>query len=424
MRTFIFMVLAPAVLFVLSVFFDLDAFFNPDTELRAVDAVHWMDDAKLKRTFTPVLQAELTTINKDKGVPIDKPCIRIDITVLSSVKDRFDQPLSFAGYEEVRINKFDALLAFNRMQPYQALLHVHGHSSARGKRKSFSVNLVAAQAISSDLMLDKFYLINMLEDPYAFKHKFAYDLLAEVGLFFPYQRYANLYLNGELQGLYLLVERPKDAIRRNIPDLKALFRTGPVSMIKRIYLAPDYVSHVDDGERIHSLAESNGQTLDQFIDMDLYMKWLAVNTLLENHDTVDELFLYEYLEENRKAKIGVMGWDYGDIQALPENNDYNDISSLILEKSTYLDDLILENRVHRSKYVSVFRDLLADVYTEEFLRQQIDDVKKQLDTACSEIPGIFKPEIIKTRAHNITLFEKRLLDRRAAFLELLTRLRD
>ena len=63
-----------------------------------------------------------------------------------------------------------------------------------------------------------------------------------------------------------------------------------------------------------SLKKQNGEelykTLNQWIDLDNYMKWLAFNFLVRNGDYTDEVFLYIDPEIN---KFKIIPWDYDDL---------------------------------------------------------------------------------------------------------------
>lgn len=114
-------------------------------------------------------------------------------------------------------------ISFARGPDRPAMLRIRGATTRRSDRKSFLVTLFDAQRFS-EIKLGKFLLLNMLFDPSAFEMYVSYRLLAELGLFPSYFQYASVFINGIPQGLYLLVERPEDAIRRNSSTVVSVIR--------------------------------------------------------------------------------------------------------------------------------------------------------------------------------------------------------
>lgn len=257
----------------LALFFADRKYFLPTSEMAASDAVQILNDPKLDRSVKDFL-GDHQQKNVSKNEAVDQTGIIFRFTMLDEVKKEFDIPLSFAGNEQVRTKPQEVLLSINNKEPFQALIHVHGHSTARVKQKSYALNLVAPQRITDNIYATKMLLLNMADDPFGFEFKFAYDLLSELGLFLCYNQYAVVYINEEAQELYLLVERPVDAIRRQNPRAVSVFRKGVTEQIEPRFISPTVdpwkiISNVEVCLRLNE-KEMQAEKLKKYIDLELY----------------------------------------------------------------------------------------------------------------------------------------------------------
>jgi len=165
------------------------------------------------------------------------------------------------------------------------MLRIRGATTRRSERKRFLVTLFETQRFTY-IKLRKFLLLNMLFDPHRFEMYTSYRLLAELGLFPSYFQYTSVFINGKPQGLYLLVERPEDAIRRSSSNAVSVIR--PNGRRARVKQSVKYsVPQSDPLRLLHSIRlatrKKSGKTLEDELDrkmnLDRYLRWLAFNSL-------------------------------------------------------------------------------------------------------------------------------------------------
>jgi len=359
-------------------------------------------DPKITRT----VRSFATT---DAGTGIDRPGLRIDFFL--EPEDFVDFRTAWSHYAEVEI-------AFEGGGRRRALASIRGESSRRSEKKSLKVSLFEEQSFG-ELAFDKFLLLNMLHDPGGFEMFTANRLLGEIGLFPAYQQYAMVYMNGESRGLYLLVERPEDAIRRSAPDTVSVLRphrNGATLKYSAQLSAPLLLN-----DRLRQLARGGGgsesiEELERVINLDKYLAWLAFNSLVENGDARDELFLYETRAPGQElGRLEISAWDYDDLQEAPLGTDAMD-DPLLYACEMELDFLIRRSPELYGRYRRVLYELLTATFTEEVLRSAIDEVGEILATVGpANASGRASPSTVDSMAP-LKAFEQRLLRRRRDLL--------
>jgi spore coat protein CotH len=118
--------------------------------------------------------------------------------------------------------------------------------------------------------------------------------------------------------MYLLVEPPVSGLRRAHPDCVSVFRRSRPNGFDVEWTAsvPGVRTSL---KRLRALVDEPGAAdtaaeLAQALDETSYFRWLAVNALLRNADSLDELFLYERRGDGGSpAPLRVLAWDYDDI---------------------------------------------------------------------------------------------------------------
>ena len=107
-------------------------------------------------------------------------------------------------------------------------LKIRGQSSLSFDRKSFNVNLFFTHNFSwgnEKKELKEFYLISLAMDQNYYRSALSYRLLAELGLFTPFIAFAEVKINRESQGIYLVVEKPHEN-KMKVHDSPFMLRRG------------------------------------------------------------------------------------------------------------------------------------------------------------------------------------------------------
>ncbi|NUQ72982.1 MAG: CotH kinase family protein [Polyangiaceae bacterium] len=274
--------------------------------------------------------------------------------------------------------------------PIPAEAHFHGQSSLGCQRKSFSVHMEGKRRRwMPEVADDRFFLISMCLDTRYFGQVWGERLLASLGLFPPRQRYVRLRIDGENQGVYLVVQRPEDAVRTD--------GAGVVSVIRRRYDIqgePAEVKYPEDPPAVSAALAAYDELaaiattapsadiaseLDARIDLDAYLRWLAVNSLLQNGDFIDEAFFYASAENNAWFHRA-MGWDLDDLFSACHGGGGNaiiDPCGLTYCTEGLLDQALIRSPEVYQRYLAALGFVL-DILTPERLAASMNAVRSEL----------------------------------------------
>lgn len=216
-------------------------------------------------------------------------------------------------------------LNLNSQRVYMKKLRVRGRTSLDFRRKSFSVDLeypIYLQFTHGSEMkrLSGFKLISLCMDYTYINNRLAYGILQQAGVMPLFFKYVELRINGDTQGIYLLVDDPEEWIRE----------LGSEYIFRRDYhhalRDPDYhpnargISQEEYERRFTEIYDAlplhEGETLYTYlnsrINLDQYFRKMAIDYLLQNGDYTDELFMYAQIV-NGGIQYQVIPWDYDDI---------------------------------------------------------------------------------------------------------------
>jgi spore coat protein H len=88
---------------------------------------------------------------------------------------------------------------------------IRGKSSLHFRKKSFTVKLdkkINIGTTDEKYKLKSFYLLSLSMDKNYIDNHIAFSILNDLGLYGPAFTYCDLSLNNEMQGIYLIMERP------------------------------------------------------------------------------------------------------------------------------------------------------------------------------------------------------------------------
>jgi hypothetical protein len=177
--------------------------------------------------------------------------------------------------------------------------------------------------------LDKLVLNNMMSDATYMKEYLSYDLLGRMGIATPLYTFAQITINGENNGLYLMVESAEDSyLERQFgstpgtlykpeddlvyagdtsADYPGLFNYAETKLTKQ-----DEIEAIELMKRLAS-SETNAQTLkkelEEVLNIDEVLRYFAVNTLLVNLDSYVGNFHHNYLLYEEEGRFQILPWD-------------------------------------------------------------------------------------------------------------------
>lgn len=287
---------------------------------------------------------------------------------ISITKKQFNRVQISKG-AKIKLN--DAILTINGDTTVIKDLHLRGNNTLFFTRKSFSVSLDKSLDITiGDQItnLKKFHLLNLAMDKNLWHNRWSFLIMSQLGIFPPFNTYCTVQINGQSQGIYLLVEKPQHAATSL--GSPYIIRRGLDHAIDREYTKIDSKEVLKNyRNQYQSLYQTNKlkdnalyEHICKAINTEHYFKWIGFNYLIMNGDYSDELFLYI----NPTTKIfEVIAWDYDDIfKAIPHEGlevrtkAFTDHMIFSIEDS--FDRTIASDDFVYSKYLQVMKQLLLD----------------------------------------------------------------
>jgi len=277
---------------------------------------------------------------------------------------------------------------------FDALIRGSGAGSRYYPKWSYKITLRNNALLEN---YDEFNLSAQVSDPTLLATVISSEMYKRLG--FPVFRtnFIFLRINGEDQGLYPLIERVEEAFfeERKI-DLAVLFKAGfeakfslkdgkfdPFFYFEKKF--PDDENYNELIEFMHAVDTSSSYKLEsslgKFIDLDNYIKYHAMTTLLNNTDAfTNNIFLHK---ETPLSPFKIIPWDFDKafFKESPINSIYAHNS--LIEKIKY------SKRFHK-KYLEEFEYQIENVYTLDNVKNTGDKAARMIKEAYNLDPYLGK----------------------------------
>ena len=270
-------------------------------------------------------------------------------------------------------------------------ISTRGGSTLLFRRKSYSFSLKSEASFRHGERKEtfkKFYALSLSMDKNYCSNRLAFELLERIRLFGLFYSFSELHINGNCEGIIMVIERPEDwAIKKKNSPM--IIRRGYNENIDKI----EYSKIVEKAEAENfanyfkliykSLKKHEGEdlyeTLSQWIDLENYMEWLAFNFLARNGDYTDEAFLYIDPAVN---KFKIIPWDYDDLFE-PSPHEGNAKSRKILGDKLIFSsedklDIIIANDPYLYKIYLVQLKEVLEQLPDETLKEVFENTYAEL----------------------------------------------
>jgi hypothetical protein len=327
----------------------------------------------------------------------------------------FDDPAQRELYEEA-VSQRDDTIEFalsGRLSPDHGttlvLANLRGGTSLQQcpeARMNFSIDFDGGRErfffdeSSGSVGSDEFYLTAMCLDPMYVNQLTMDRLMASLGMFVSGTRLVELRVDGETQGVYLLMEQVKEALVRSQSNLLSVLRRRNEGMEVKFPGEDDVAGQelatqqFDDmlGAAENLSGPERLQSLAPQLDLHRYMFFVAVQSVIDNADWGDEptFFATATLGPNGTAPIfAVNGWDPDDVLLgrCAHDDVLEDAFGMIgcaehpLEKAIFAADRqgieVIDDEVY-ALYVDALEVVLAAL-TEEVVNDYYDRTVEELD---------------------------------------------
>ena len=236
-------------------------------------------------------------------------------------QDILDNPLD-EEYHETAIT-------FNGVTLDSVAIRTKGGSSLRNvansssDRYSFKVDINEYVSGQKFFGLKKFTLQNSFNDPSYMREVIAYELMDEMGVPTPEHAYVNFYVNGELFGLYLMVEAVDgEFVEKHFTNSNGDLYKPDGTGSDLLWLGDDIQSYTDINLQTNEDTTDNGafinfvESLDKgetsAIDIDTLLRYMSVSTSLSNLDSYHGPLAHNYYIYDDDGVFSILPWDFNE----------------------------------------------------------------------------------------------------------------
>lgn len=253
---------------------------------------------------------------------------------------------------------------------------LRGRSSMNFARKSFSVKLNNKITVTKNGEIHKFKKFNLISlsmDKNYYGNKVAFDLMSRLELFNLYYAFTEVIVNDKTQGIYLMVQKPKNYAFKQ-ENANFMLRRDYENKIKKTYsLGEDTSLNLKYEEAFltiyNELIQKEGsvfyEELSEVLDVEQYCTWMAFNYLIGNRDYTDEIFFFNNASGD-SIKFGIIPWDYDDVFVDNPHEGYvirflNFGDKLAFSSEDALDYKLVTNEYSYTKYLQILADVVDEI---------------------------------------------------------------
>ena len=223
----------------------------------------------------------------------------------------------------------ETAITFNGVTLDSVAIRTKGGSSlssvanSSSDRYSFKVDINEYVSGQKFFGLKKFTLQNSFNDPSYMREVIAYELMDEMGVPTPEHAYVNFYVNGELFGLYLMVEAVDgEFVEKHFTNSNGDLYKPDGTGSDLLWLGDDIQSYTDINLQTNEDTTDNGafinfvESLDKgetsAIEVDTLLRYMSVSTSLSNLDSYHGPLAHNYYIYDDDGIFSILPWDFNE----------------------------------------------------------------------------------------------------------------
>lgn len=329
--------------------------------------------------------------------------IDVKITIAS---DDFRDMLDNAAAEELKT----ASVEYNGIKFDNVGIRTKGNLSLRSvvnsesDRYSFKISFDEYLTNQTFYGIGKINLNNNYSDATYMREYLSYELAKEMGLPTPEYSFVNVYVNGELKGLYLAVEQIGDSyLERNFGNSSgALYKAiqGTGTELKWLGAGTDsYPGLVqkskssNDDILLDMLDElNNGTDYESVMDVEEMLKFIALNAITVNMDSYLGSNKHNYYLYESDGLFSALPWDYnmafgglGSSQILIDEPTQGALSERPLV------DKLLKVEEYKEKYHEIIREAIEGFLSSSAFEAKVQQLSALISPHVEKDPTAFYP---------------------------------
>ncbi len=270
-------------------------------------------------------------------------------------------------------------------------INTRGQSTLYYRRKSYSLSLKSHATFHYGQRTEsfkKFFILSLSMDKFYISNRLAFGMMDVARLFDLFYSFCELRINGQSEGICMIIERPEDwAMKKKSSPL--LIRRGYNNAIDKLTPGKNIRGdntkiYKDDFKQIYrSLDKYKGEeiynTLSKWLDINAYLKWLALNFFVRNGDYTDEAYFFIDPATN---KFSIIPWDYDDLFSVYPHEGNSEFRNILEEKLFFstedpLDKKIITDPYLYKNYLIQFKELMNQL-SPEVLKEDFENTYAEL----------------------------------------------
>jgi len=313
-----------------------------------------------------------------------------------------------------------ASISYHNVTLDEVALRTKGNSSLQAvaemgsTRYSFKVDMNYYVDGQKLLGMKKINLNNNYKDPSYMRELLAYNMMRSLDIPAPRLSYVNLYINGELHGLYTLVEQvDSEFLEENFTNSDGdLYKPDGIGS-DLLWLGSDFTAYTgvelktnedssDNAAFLNMVNElNNGTDLESVINVDEVLRYLAVSTALSNLDSYQGALAHNYYLYEQDGVFSIIPWDLNESFGTftMDCQDSNSMISLYIDEPTSgtladrpLIAKLLEYDSYKATYHGYIEDLMNSVdggMDPSLISNTIEETKNLISSHVNNDPTAF-----------------------------------
>lgn len=406
---------------------------KPVNEKTQINAFQRLQDFENFHGFSPPVISN--SISQPVQSNYDKPNLtdlgrKIENSVSFTTSNSNYEKIQATSGQKISVNATTLIINGDTLAPEE--ISTRGQSSLYYRRKSYNFSLKSEALFrhgERTESLKKFFVLSLSMDKNYSSNRLAFEMMEAAQLFHLFYSYCELRINGHSEGICMVTERPEDwALKKNNSPL--LIRRGYNSGIKKIKTgtnnqsdkAKNYKSYFRQIYR--SLNKYEGEelykTLSNWLDMKVYMKWLAFNFFVRNGDYTDEVYFFIAPGTD---KFSIIPWDYDDLFSVAPHEGYAESRKFLGDKLFFSTEDLLDKKIVTDPYLYKIYLIqlgeLMNLLSTDVLKRVFENTYAELYPYYSDNEIISKSEydlykddnLIKLKSDLLSVYEQLIIYR-------------
>jgi len=286
-------------------------------------------------------------------------------------------------------------------------IHTRGQTTLNYVRKSYSITLDKKAKIEysgDSKKMKHLYGLSLTMDKNYINNRLAYGLMSNIGLSGLFYAYGEIRINDSSEGIYLFIERPQDWATKS-QNSPFIIRRGYNHKIAKLYTVDDLDKNKEKTYKSNyrgiysAIKEYQGEELytqlTKYLDLEMYMQWLAFNYFVHNGDYTDEVYFYI---NPKDEKFKIIPWDYDDMLSAFPHEGFDKRNAILESKHLFSSEEVLDRVIAKDDYLyALYLEQLNKVLDQlnpEILQKELENIY------CELYPFYTNTEIIGQSRYN------------------------